>query len=153
MNEFNTMKTKRGKEAVERKLRYYSETHIHHFWRDCEEKEVNARKWELKECITCVKNVHKQQQWKLNTTQFPLITTQTEHAKSYFNTMCNSLYRHSLQSRIKNYVENMSVHDLATVTKPPGIFSWNLVQKYSRVRCSASTNLKRIGTQWKALFT
>ena len=53
----------------------------------------------------------------------------------------------------KNYVETMSVHDLATVTKPPVIFSWNLVQKFFRGSCSASTSLKRIDMQWRALFT
>ena len=60
----------------------------------------------------------------MNTTQFPLMATQTEHTKSYFNTRCNLLFRHSLQSRgKKNYVATMSVHDLAIVTKPPVIFS------------------------------
>ena len=46
-----------------------SETFIHRFWRDCGEKMINARKWQLWKRINCVRHIIKQM-WRLYSSNY-----------------------------------------------------------------------------------
>jgi hypothetical protein len=89
---------------------------------------VNVRKWQLWESSKCVRNISKQEQ-KMKTIHVYLGLQSNERSVTFIP-VCESLYRHSLQSELRMlYMENMSVSSRPSISEFYQIWYTSSLQK------------------------